>query len=166
MSRLAHFRSLLDYDRRATELTLASIDTVPPERRTDPAFARARGIIAHVQSARHEWLARLGHLPRRPWVMFPDWSTDQTRDDARRLDTAWAAYLAAITEDDLDTPITYSSVEGVRWVSRTADILTHVFNHATYHRGQVAMLVKACGGTPASTDFITLTRTPAPPPPM
>ncbi len=161
MSRLAHFRSLLDYDRRATELTLASIDSVTPEQRTNPAFARARGIIAHVQSARHEWLARLGHLPRRAWVMFPDWSTEQTRDDARRLDTAWAAYLATITEDELDTPIAYSSVEGVRWVSRTADILTHVLNHATYHRGQVAMLVKACGGTPASTDFITLTRTPA-----
>jgi uncharacterized damage-inducible protein DinB len=161
VSRLAHFRSLLDYDRRATELALASIDRVPPERRAEAACARARGIIAHVQSARHEWLARLGRLPRRPWVMFPDWSTDQTRQDARRLDAAWADYLAAISEEDLDTPVTYASVEGVRWVSRTADILTHVFNHATYHRGQVAMLVKACGGTPASTDFITLTRVPA-----
>ena len=37
-------------------------------------------------------------------------------------------------------------------------MILHVHNHSTYHRGQLARLVAECGGTPAITDLISLTR--------
>ena len=39
------------------------------------------------------------------------------------------------------------------------DILIHVFNHSTYHRGQVARLVTDAGGQRALTDYIAFFRT-------
>jgi uncharacterized damage-inducible protein DinB len=35
-----------------------------------------------------------------------------------------------------------------------ADILAQLFGHSWYHRGQIAMLVRAAGGEPAVTDRI------------
>jgi uncharacterized damage-inducible protein DinB len=34
------------------------------------------------------------------------------------------------------------------------DILAQLFGHSSYHRGQIAMLVRAAGGEPAVTDLI------------
>lgn len=38
------------------------------------------------------------------------------------------------------------------------DLLTQVFTHGQYHRGQIAKMVGRAGGTPASTDFIVYAR--------
>ena len=38
------------------------------------------------------------------------------------------------------------------------DILTHLGMHSHYHRGQIAILVRRAGSTPAVTDFIVFRR--------
>jgi uncharacterized damage-inducible protein DinB len=156
MTRLAHFQSLQRYETWASARSLAALRTCPE---TDHA-ARARGIFAHIQSARHVWLFRLGHIAKRPWVMFPEWTVDQCEADATRLDQAWAAYLETLADADLDEPVHYHSNDGHPFTSLRCDILTHVYNHSTYHRGQIALLVRLAGGTPTDTDFIIHTRQP------
>src|SRR5262249_40881237 len=34
-----------------------------------------------------------------------------------------------------------------------AHLMQHLVNHSTYHRGQVAMMVRQLGGEPLATDF-------------
>ena len=38
------------------------------------------------------------------------------------------------------------------------DILAQLFGHSWYHRGQIALLVRAAGGEPAVTDLIYWSR--------
>jgi uncharacterized damage-inducible protein DinB len=38
------------------------------------------------------------------------------------------------------------------------DVLLHVALHGSYHRGQIAAAVRAAGGEPVNTDFVTWTR--------
>lgn len=154
MPRADRYRMLLTYDAEATESALASLNTVPEPHRSSPHFAKALGILGHVQMARHEWLARLGWGERRPWVMFPDWSAQQVADDARRLDSAWSGALAPLQDHALAREVVYSSLDGRGFISTAEDILVHVFNHATYHRGQVARLVGQLEGQPARTDLL------------
>ena len=158
MNRLTHFQTLQDYESWASAKCLQALRAAPDNDHS----ARARGIFAHIQSARHVWLFRLGHIARRPWVMFPEWTIDQCESDAASLDEHWSAYLKTITEADLDGEVHYHSNEGKPFTSLRRDILTHVYNHSTYHRGQIAMLVKLAGGTPPDTDFIINTRRPGP----
>ena len=47
-----------------------------------------------------------------------------------------------------------------RFRNRVEDILTQMFGHSWYHRGQIAVLVRAAGGTPAVTDLIYWCREP------
>jgi uncharacterized damage-inducible protein DinB len=161
MSRVAHFRELQKYEEWASGKTLAALRSAEATQGDPEAFKRALGIFGHMQSARHEWLARLGRIQRRPWVMFPGWMIDEAAADAARLDGEWRTYLADLTDEVLDEDVRYTSNEGVPWVSVRREILTHVYNHSTYHRGQIAILVKLAGGTPPdTTDFIVNSRRP------
>lgn len=149
---------MLRYEQWASARTIASLRSAAAATGDRGAFDRARGIFGHIQMARHEWLFRLGQIARRPWIMFPDWTVEDAAADAARLDEAWGEYIATLTETDLDVEVKYVSNEGKAFASLRRDILTHVFNHSTYHRGQIALLVKAAGGTPESTDFVLFSR--------
>ncbi len=159
MNRIEHFRGLQAYEIWASGKTIAALRSAAEASGDRAAFDRARGIFAHIQGARHEWFFRLGQIARRPWVMFPDWSIDECAADAARLDGLWTGYLERLTDADLDVEVSYKSNEGKPFASLRRDILTHVYNHSTYHRGQIAILVKMAGGTaPDTTDFIVSTR--------
>lgn len=157
MSRVAHFQAMQRYEEWASGKTLDALRTA--EGGGAAEFKRAMGIFGHIQSARHEWLFRFGQIAKRPWVMFPDWTVDEAAADAKRLDGLWSAFLAKLTDADLDGEVEYKSNEGKPFASRRRDMLTHVYNHSTYHRGQIALLVKMAGGTPPdSTDFVVFSR--------
>lgn len=153
-----HFRTLQRYEQWAGARVVASLRSALAAGGDRASSDRARGIFGHIQMARHEWLFRLGQISKRQWIMFPDWSVDECAADAARLDGAWSAYLSNLTDADLDGEVRYTSNEGKPFVSLRRDILTHVFNHSTYHRGQIALLVKTAGGAPAATDFVLYSR--------
>jgi uncharacterized damage-inducible protein DinB len=114
-------------------------------------------LLPHNQLSRYVWLARLEGRPYEcPKDWFPAWSLEQARMAEEEQNREWAEYLEALSDQDLPKPIGYTSSEGVPHVRIVDDILTHVFNHSTYHRGQLARLVTECGGQRARTDFIAL----------
>jgi uncharacterized damage-inducible protein DinB len=154
---VARYVRLLAYEAEATGRTLTSIEKVPAAGRKHAAFERAIAVLAHVQLARYVWLARLEGRPyENPKDWFPIWTIEQTRLAAEEQDREWSEFLHGLSDCDLGTTVGYTSSEGEAKVRVMDDILTHVFNHSTYHRGQVARLVHECGGTRAVTDFITL----------
>ena len=157
-ARIAHFMGMLHYESEANLLVLRSLDDIAAPRKEDPAFGRALGIFAHMQIARRVWLGRLENNPHKPDEWFPRWNTDRLRFEARDLNRLWESYLHHLPVGGLDVELQYSSSDGRAFTSKVSDILTHVFNHSTYHRGQIAMLVTECGGQRAVTDFIAITR--------
>lgn len=50
------------------------------------------------------------------------------------------------------------SGEGVEFSTPMADVLMHLVMHSAYHRGQVALAVRAAGGKPALTDYVVWVR--------
>jgi uncharacterized damage-inducible protein DinB len=53
----------------------------------------------------------------------------------------------------------YKLMSGASGSSRFAEMLTHVVNHGSYHRGQVTTLLRQLGAAPPkSTDMITFYR--------
>ena len=46
------------------------------------------------------------------------------------------------------------NIKGERWTYRLAEILAHVVNHGTYHRGQLAHLLRDSGMAAPSTDYL------------
>ena len=87
-----------------------------------------------------------------------------TLDDLEaRLDamqTAWSEHLAGLDAAAITRSFDYRATEGDRYRNFVEDVLTQLFGHSWYHRGQIALLVRDLGGEPAVTDFVFWTRTP------
>lgn len=150
-----HARRLHAYERDCGRAVLESLASVPAARRTEPALVRACGLAAHIQAARLLWLWRLGGPAERPErVMFDAATVGEVERMTAEADVAWDGYCGELTEGELSRVARYQDLRGMPHECAVRDVLTHVGNHSTYHRGQIAMLVKQAGGTPAVTDFI------------
>lgn len=58
----------------------------------------------------------------------------------------------------LQQNIAYANSQGKSYENELEDILLHIFNHATYHRGQIAQDLRLNGLEPLNTDYITFVR--------
>jgi uncharacterized damage-inducible protein DinB len=158
---IARFRRWFDYEEDSHAKVVASLDTVPTERKAGAEYRKAVAIFAHVVMARRIWLGRLGVLPPAGGTLFPD--NPELTDVVRQWDTvrsSWREYLAGLTDAELERKFEYQSLDAGRFRNRVEEIMTQLFGHSSYHRGQMAVLVKAAGGTPAITDFVYWCREP------
>ena len=156
---VGRFERWFEYERDAHEKVLRSLESVPVDRRTCPEFEKAVAVLAHVAAARRLWLVRLGILPGPQGTLSPEGLT--LAEAAELLESVhgpWAEYLARLTDEELGREVEYQSLDAGRFRSRVEDILAQLFGHSWYHRGQIAMLVRAAGGEPAVTDLIYWSR--------
>jgi uncharacterized damage-inducible protein DinB len=163
---LDQYRRWFEYEKDSHRKVLESLDAVPEADRSSEPYQKALSIMGHVIAARQMWLHRMDPAFERPAELFP---TSLTRDDlAARLATmerGWTDRFARLTEPELQRSFTYRATEGDWYRSTIYDVLTQLYGHSLYHRGQIASLVRAAGGQPAQTDFIFWVREPVEPPP-
>lgn len=157
------YRRWFEYEQDAHRKTLASLSALPAEQRSSPPFQKAVDLFAHLMAARRMWLFRLGAAQESPRELFPQGAALDTLGAlADETHAMWAAYLARLDEAELSRVFEYSSFDGGRFRNSVEDILTQLFGHSWYHRGQIAQLVKSLGGEPATTDFVFWCREPMP----
>ncbi len=71
----------------------------------------------------------------------------------------WKKYTIEKSENDLIEKIRYKNIRGEEFYQPLHDILTHVFNHSTYHRGQLVTMMRTLGETVIpKTDLIDYSR--------
>jgi len=99
------------------------------------------------------WMARLEQKPQ-TFPVWPAFTIEECYSQAAELPALWKNYLVNRSEADLAELVSYRNSQGEPWNSRKDDILMHLITHSAYHRGQVAMAVRATGSTPAYTDYI------------
>ncbi len=146
MDLLEHYRQLVAYDEWANRETIASFRAALPP-------ARALQFMAHIVGAEHVWLARLQQRES-PLAVWPELTVEGCAVQARSLAQEWRTYLADGNAAALERSIAYKNSKGESWTSKVRDILTHVFMHSAYHRGQIAVDMRQAGHVPAYTDFI------------
>lgn len=125
------------------------------------ASADAVARMAHILSAQKLWLERI----LRERQTMPVWPSSTIQDCialAAEMSSAWRNYLLPLGNQfapaSLDDKVEYRNSKGEAWSSRVEDVLMHVLFHSAYHRGQIALQMRASGATPASTDFIHAVR--------
>lgn len=161
MTLLDHYQQLLGYETWANERTIASLETIPAENRSGDKYSRACGLIPHNIIARSTWLLRVRGTPHEnPKEWFPAWDAARTRAEAAEVDGLWRSFLGGLRESNMGHELRYTASDGTKYVSTIGEVLVHVFNHSTYHRGQAARIVHELGGQRASTDHIAFTRRP------
>src|SRR5262245_49904837 len=118
---IARYRRWFEYERDAHAKVVASLDTVPADRRVGPEFRKAVALFAHVVAGRGVWLGRLGAAPP-AGPLFPDNpDLDQVVARWREVQQAWAGYLASLADADLGRVFEYQSLDAGRFRNRVED---------------------------------------------
>jgi uncharacterized damage-inducible protein DinB len=154
MSFIERFRRWYEFEKDCNQKAIAMLRSVPPAARSSPAFARAVSKMAHLVAARHMWLFRLGVAADRPESWFPATTLEQLPATMDKVERSWTSYLGSLTDADLAGTFRCTGGDGRRYEWGLLDLLTQVFGHAWYHRGQIAMLVSDLGGRAVDTDYI------------
>lgn len=129
-----------------------------PESAT-PAVLR---LFSHVLAAERVWLLRLSGEESAAQPIWPEYTLEELATLAADNATAYARLLERLDAAGAAAEVVYRNSQGVEFRSVVSDVLTHVALHGAYHRGQVAAAVRAAGGVPVNTDFITFARAAAP----
>ncbi|MEP6921580.1 MAG: DinB family protein [bacterium] len=147
------YRRWFEYECDSNAKVLASLQAVPAELRAEP-FQKAVNLLAHLVAARQMWLFRLG-VAAKPVELFPP-HTDLSDLPSlvESMQAAWTKYLTSLDDNDISRVVEYQSYEGQRFRNTIDDILTQLFGHSLYHRGQIAMIIRSIGAEPAVTDFV------------
>lgn len=131
----------------------ASIAAMPESAIRD----RAVSLYAHVVAIEHAWLARFEQRTAEH-SQWPAWSLEAASALAASSAAGLHSIAAAAGSEGMYKTITYRTRTGVEGRNVLWEILMHIVQHGTYHRGQIALLVRDSGGVPPSTDFSTYLR--------
>ncbi len=155
------YRRWFEYEKDAHEKVLESLKSVPESKWTDLRFQKAIDLFCHIIGARWLWLHRFGATVESPDELFP---TNVTQEELAsrlaKMHDAWSKYFGQLDDAKVSHEFEYQSSEGPHYRNRVEDLLTQLFGHSWYHRGQIAAIVRSLGGTPAETDFVFWTREP------
>ena len=164
-----NFRQLAAYNHWANLRLYGAALELPEEayrRSTGVFFGSLHGTLNHLLLTDRIWLKRLtgtGEHPDRLDAILHDDRRDLLRarmaEDAR-LNELVESYTGA----DLMEPLAYQTTSGKTYRQPPQDILLHLFNHQTHHRGQAhACCSILTGSEPPSLDLLAFQRgVPAP----
>ncbi|HXK10922.1 MAG TPA: DinB family protein [Vicinamibacteria bacterium] len=127
-------------------------------RASGSSFPSVGATLAHIVEAEWIWQRRwLGaSLPAPAWVARADLAELEVQRAA--IERERGSYLASLSDTDLDQTVSYQNLAGKAFTNRLSDLVRHVVNHSTYHRGQVATQLRQLGHTPPNTDLIAFLR--------
>jgi uncharacterized damage-inducible protein DinB len=70
------------------------------------------------------------------------------------LEREQAEFVASLTGESLRRVVRYVNLRGAAYSYPLWQMMHHVVNHSTYHRGQVVTMLRQLGATQPSTDFL------------
>lgn len=121
------------------------------------SFPSLRDTLAHIMLAEWVWLERWqGRSPAFPPSDFPDFASIRSRWEAIEGDLH--AFIQPLSAADLERVVEYKNTKGHAFSNPMWQMLQHVVNHGTYHRGQITTMLRQLGATPLTTDLIAFYR--------
>jgi uncharacterized damage-inducible protein DinB len=144
--------TLFKFEEWANARVLASLRELAKE------DARALQLMAHLLTAQKIWLLRLNGHDTVGTDKSPEMSLAQCELLANENHQDLSQLLAQVNPSGMDSMIAYKNLSGKEFTTSARDILLHVAMHSTYHRGQIALALRAAGTEPPNTDFITFVR--------
>ncbi|SJZ44375.1 Uncharacterized damage-inducible protein DinB (forms a four-helix bundle) [Oceanospirillum multiglobuliferum] len=153
-----HLAKLSRYHRWATEKLFESVSLLSDEQYRQDAglfFGSVHGTLNHLLLVDQLWHARIEGIP------YP--VTDLSHEiesNAKALETAllaqcntWFQTCATVTERRLSKAIEYRNIAGQKAEINLDDLLIHVFNHGTHHRGQISAVLVEHGVPVPEMDY-------------
>jgi uncharacterized damage-inducible protein DinB len=149
---------LLDYTVWANHRVMRAAATLGVDdfkRDLRSSFGGVRGTLCHMMGTEWIWLER--------WKgVSPDRAIDEGEfADVIALRDRWTvieqhreAWLRTLRPEALAEKVHYRSLAGGEYDEPMWQLVQHMANHSTYHRGQVVLMLRQVGAKTVSTDLV------------
>lgn len=106
-------------------------------------------LLNHILNAQQVWNARILKEP-----LFEIWQINPEEELSGINQSNFEKSNKILRERNLDEIIIYRNSKNRQFSNAVHEIFFHFVNHSTYHRGQIALLMKQCRLQPINTDYI------------
>lgn len=160
----SHFVMMAEYNAWANTRLYEIAKRLPDERyRQDVGvyFKSLHGTLNHILTADLIWMRRLtgsgDHPNKLSAIVFDDLmslSSARQREDRRIID-----FVETLSDPRLEETLDYRMLDGTPKKQRRREILAHLFNHQTHHRGQAHAVLTLLGmAEPDPLDMLIMQR--------
>jgi uncharacterized damage-inducible protein DinB len=157
-------RTLFEYDRWANARVFDAISNLTAEqfnRDLGGSFRSVRDTLLHLIGGEWIWLQYWRAPPASPLEVeelvvrrdaefhTPRYPTfESVRTKWKETEAEQIAFVNGLTDELVHQPIPFRGLP-----FPLSDLMQHVANHSTYHRGQIAHMLRQLGVKPVATDF-------------
>jgi uncharacterized damage-inducible protein DinB len=152
-----YFAEMFDYMQWGDRLMIVAARTVVDEeyyKDQGISYGSVHKLMVHCLAAQWVWLSRWrGENPTR-LESHDDYPTRSALEQRWPLvHSALFDFLGLQSGHSLARVIQYKNMKGEHLAIPLSDLMLHVIDHASYHRGQIASMIKRAGGQPAAISF-------------
>ena len=156
-------RMLTRYNRWANALMLDAVAKLPPDEAAKPRTTLFKSIVhtlnhnyvidaifqAHLEGRDHGYTARNTAQPP---------TLEELRSMQHGMDEWWIAWSDRVSDAQLDETVSFTFVGGGPGAMTRGELLLHIINHTSYHRGFAADLFYQVPAKPPTTDLTVFLR--------
>jgi len=150
---------LYDYNAWAKERMLSVVEHLTPEQFTKDlgsSHGGVHGTLAHALGAEEIWLKRwrgdviTGFLKPSEVATF-----QELRSRWKSITEKTSAFCKSLRNDeDVRRIVVYKDLKGNECRQPLEQLMAHLVNHSTYHRGQIVTMLRQLGVRPVDTDLV------------
>jgi uncharacterized damage-inducible protein DinB len=151
-------QTLTRYKAWADDVFLSTVAAVPENELTAPrpiVFGSLIRTLHHSYAMDYVWQCHLLAKPHGLSTRNPEHHPPMEELAAlqRGIDSWYVDYADALSEQEMDQDVVFQFIGGGEGRMSRRDIVLHVVNHTTYHRGHVADMLYHLGIFPPTTDL-------------
>lgn len=149
---------LYEYNRWANARVLDAVSKLTPEQFTrdlQSSHRSVRDTLAHILAAEWIWLERWKAVSPKALLTPTDFQTVESLATRwAKVERGYVEFINGITDESLAEVITYTNTKGEEWTYPLGRMMQHVMNHSSYHRGQVATMLRQLGASVNPVDLL------------
>jgi uncharacterized damage-inducible protein DinB len=154
-----YFTEISEFNVWANKIVWGWLDQISDEQWNQHIVSSFNSIgetVLHVVSAETVWLDRLNKIEAPVWLQSSfKGSKEETIELWKRSTSGLKKFMDEFDEAGMMDILVFKRLNGDRYEMPHYQVFAHVFNHSTYHRGQLVTMLRQAGFTNVgSTDML------------
>lgn len=158
-----YFLELADYNIWANNRVITWLNQISDEQYHQiitSSFSTIKDTCIHIAGAEKVWLERWQMIDNRMFL------ADEFKGTKHELITIWQTasqdikeFIVSKSETEFENKLSFKRLNGDLFLMEFSKTFAHVFNHSTFHRGQLVTMLRTAGFTNVeSTDLLSYYR--------
>jgi uncharacterized damage-inducible protein DinB len=154
-----YFIEVAEYNIWANNIVLSWLNNINDEqwsKHVESSFNSIAETVLHIAGAETIWLDRLNKLESPVWLPSVFKGTkDETIELWQKSSAGLKKAVEVFDQSRMMEKLAFKRINGDKYEMPHYQVFAHVFNHSTYHRGQLVTMLRQVGFTNVgSTDML------------